>query len=49
MLRTQLLVALGMLTAVAVLLILATAPAATAHFAPPAGDDAATRLAFAAR
>jgi MAPEG family protein len=49
MIRTQLLVAAGMIAAVAVLLFLYETPALAAHFASPLGDDDGARLAYAAR
>ncbi len=49
MVRRQLLVGLGMVIAVAVLLLLSRMPGLAVHFAPPAGDDDGARLAYVAR
>jgi MAPEG family len=49
MLRKQVLVGLGMAIAVIVLIALSRIPGAMALFPPPAADDDAARLAFAAR
>lgn len=49
MVRKQLLVGVGMAAAVIVLIALYSMPGASAHFAPPVGDDESARLAYAAR
>ena len=49
MVKKQVLVAAGMALAVVILMVFYTTPQLALRFAPPLGDDDASRLAFAAR